>query len=247
MDNEQAKCILRASRDGGGDGADPLYLEALAVARRDPELSRWLEAERALDAAIAGKLRSLPVPAGLQASILAGAKTAPAAARSLRRTVLALAALLVLVAVAVRVWLPILTWRADSFATFQVDMGEILTERLRLQLASSDLGEVQRWLAEKHRIADYRVPAPLAAGAKPAGCRVLDWNGRKIGLLCFYTPDGKVVHLLVINQADLPDARLSSQPKFARNRTWTSATWSGGDKVYFLMTPMDEARLKSYL
>ncbi len=247
MDNEQAKCILRASREGEATSGDPLYLEALALAQRDPELARWLQDESALDAAIAGKLRSLPAPAGLKAGILAGAKAAPSAARSLHRTILTIAALLVFAAIAVRVWLPILTWRADSFATFQVDMGEVLTDRLRLQFASSDLGEMQRWLAEKHRITGYQVPAPLAAGAKPAGCRTLEWNGHKLGLLCFYTPDGKVMHLLVINQADLPDARLSAQPKFTRNGSWTSAAWNAGDKIFFLMTPMDEARLKLYL
>ena len=243
MDNEQAKCILRACRDTD----EPLVAEALEFARRDPALARWLEQERALDAAIADKLRSLPTPAGLKASILAAAKAAPLPVRTSRRTILTAAALIVLIAVGLAIWLPILTWRADSFTAFQVDMSGFLSERFRLQFPSSDLAEMQGWLAAKHEIKDYRVPLSLAARAKPAGCRVLDWNGRKVGLLCFYTPDGKVVHFVVIDRADLPDAPIATQPEFARRGNWTSATWSSGDKVYFVMSPLDEARLRSLL
>ena len=247
MDNEQAQCILRAARPDGRDDADPPVAEALAFARRDPALSHWLDEERRLDTAIAEKLRNVQAPAGLAASILASAKAAPQPVRTWRRTALTSAALVILLAVGLAIWLPILTWRADSFAAFQEDLGGFLSERFRLQLASSDLVEMQSWLAEKHAITDYHVPLRLAAQAKPAGCRVLDWNGRKVGLLCFYTPDGKVVHFVVINRADLPDAPATTEPHYARRGAWTRATWTAGDKVYLVMSPLDETRLKSFL
>ena len=242
MDNEQAKSILRACRDA----SDPLVAEALEYARRDPALARWLEEEQALDAAIAGQLRSIKTPAGLKASILARAEAAPAATRSWWRTLITAAALLVFGAIAFAVWFPIVTWRTDSFATFQADMGEFLSGEFRLQFQNAELPELQHWLAERH-VDHYQIPSALIAATRPTGCRTIDWNGKKIGLLCFYTPDGKVVHFAVIARADLPDAPTFTRPKYARRGEWTSATWSGGDKVYFVMTPLDEARLRTFL
>ena len=72
--NDQAKLLLSAYRPGGADATDPAFAEALAQAGRDPQLRAWLEESQRFDEAIAGKLRSVEVPANLRATILAGAK-----------------------------------------------------------------------------------------------------------------------------------------------------------------------------
>ncbi len=243
MDNDQAKSIFREGRPAD----DPLAVEALAHLQRDPALARWLAEERALDTAIAGKLRSITAPAGLRAAILAGTPEAARPARSSRRSAFTLAALIFLLLGCAAVWLPILTAHPDSLASFQSEMGAILTDGFRFQYQSALLPALQGWLAEKHGITHYRVPPALAAQTRPTGCRVFDWNGKKVALLCFYTADGQVVHLTMIARADLHDAPTSPQPRYAHRGTWTSATWTSGDTVYFVMSPLSEATLRVLL
>ena len=49
MDKERAKFMLSAYRPGHEDQDDPEFAEALALAREDEELRRWLEDQRDFD------------------------------------------------------------------------------------------------------------------------------------------------------------------------------------------------------
>src|SRR5262245_27195155 len=62
MTIRDAKEILLLYRPGRGDESDPQIAEALDLARREPELQRWLEENSAFHEAMAGRLKSLPVP-----------------------------------------------------------------------------------------------------------------------------------------------------------------------------------------
>jgi len=77
MNRVEAKLILEVSRPGDEAAADPQLAAALALAQTDPELDAWLARERAWDAAIRRELRTVPVPADLKASLLAGSKVVP--------------------------------------------------------------------------------------------------------------------------------------------------------------------------
>lgn len=70
MDSAEARVRLSLYRPGVDDAADPLFAEALELSRQDPELSRWLAQEQALDAALATKLNLSPVPPDLQTNLL---------------------------------------------------------------------------------------------------------------------------------------------------------------------------------
>ena len=72
MDPAEARSILRLHRPGRDRETDPLVASALDLARKDPELSRWLDAEEELDTVLTARLEeALPVPAELRESLLA--------------------------------------------------------------------------------------------------------------------------------------------------------------------------------
>ena len=217
---------------------------------QDPAAHHFLEHDRALDDAIAHQLGGLQPPPGLKESILAGLalpEPSPQPARRPRRTALWAIALLLISALAVVVWLPILTARPDSFASYQAEMGDFLPEGFRLHYANSDLSAVARGFAETHHIANYQIPPALAMQTRATGCRTIDWYSQKAALICFYTSDGKVVHLLMLDRAAVPDPPTSARPSYARRDHWTSATWRAGDKAYLVLTTLDEGRLRTLL
>src|SRR5215831_8732047 len=69
MTTQEAKEILWLYR-GPIDDADPKFQEALACARRDPELTKWLEGERTCFEAIRSKLHEIEPPPALAEKII---------------------------------------------------------------------------------------------------------------------------------------------------------------------------------
>lgn len=275
MNNDEAKFILRAYRPDGQDAADPQFAEALEQARRDPGLARWLAEETGLDAAIAKKMNSLPVPADLKASILAGRKIVPLRLvpwwrRSLHpaATAAALAATLATIGYLALHEPP--EPKAD-FACFTHDITDYLGKGYgvlprHVQLATTDasyfgamsyrmnyrspsLDDIRQWLAQNGGHGDFANPAGLK---KPLslGCGVMDWRGKRISLIAFQTgrslPQDKV-HLVIINTADLPDAPTLGKPHFQNGEDWTTAGWSDGPLTYLLMAPGDRQALGKFL
>lgn len=72
MTQQEAKAILVMYRPDSPDAADPEFAEALALARQDAELGRWLAEHCAVQGALRARFRQIPVPQELQARILAG-------------------------------------------------------------------------------------------------------------------------------------------------------------------------------
>ena len=71
MTREEAKLFLQAYRPGGQDAEDPHFAEALALAKRDPELAAWFARQQKFDALFSDGLRQVRAPAQLKAEILA--------------------------------------------------------------------------------------------------------------------------------------------------------------------------------
>ena len=74
MNRAQAKQILLLYRPGARDSQDPELLEAIELARHDPELESWFEQHQAFQVSMRGKLRQLQVPPHLKTSLLAAHK-----------------------------------------------------------------------------------------------------------------------------------------------------------------------------
>ena len=68
----QAREILLLYRPGTRDAEDPQIIEAMELARQDPELAKWFAQHQAFQLAMRAKFREIEVPAHLQANLLAG-------------------------------------------------------------------------------------------------------------------------------------------------------------------------------
>jgi uncharacterized membrane protein YbaN (DUF454 family) len=244
MNHQEAKLILSAFRPGGADAADPRFQEALERARRDPELAAWLARERRLDAALGGKVRegSLP-PAQLKSAILA-------ATRMVRSTpwfrrpawITAAAALLVgLLALAAM----LLPKSSDAeFARFERAMAEVLVSKeFRLDHLTPTAREAHQWLADRR--VDFVMPSKLE-GQPTMGCRVIEWQGHQVSLVCFKLEGGETVHLFTVAREALADAP-SSEPRFSTAGRYATAGWSSGNTVFLIASSRGEPALRKVL
>jgi hypothetical protein len=97
-----------------------------------------------------------------------------------------------------------------------------------LERTTTDLPEIRQWFVERGMAEAAVVPAALA-DMVPEGCRTLDWRGRKVGLVCFATPDQGVVHLFSV-----PGLRGPPEPVVADVGGWRVLTWRANGMTYLL-------------
>lgn len=245
MDREQAKFILHAYRSDAADGQDPRFADALGAVRDDAELAEWFREHQALNASITRKLREGEPPPNLKARILAGITETPhpgTRAAGFRRY-LRIAAAIILIPAAALIWVNQLGLVPAQTSTFAREMTDHMEDLFFLDLKTDDLGEIQTWLAQKHDVPDYNVPVELAKHPS-LGCRVFDWRGHDVYLVCFAV-ESTEVHLFMIRTeslADPPDPAAGA--RFAADDTWRTALWRDGENTYFAATHGDEELLK---
>jgi hypothetical protein len=236
MNNEEAKFILGAYRAGGQDDRDPQFQAALEQARRDPELGRWFARELAIDSQIATKLKAgLRPPPDLKARLLAQQKIVPIIPWWRQRAWLAtgLAACLALLLGVGVLWIG--PREPSELAQYRQTMAELVTGKLdHVDLMSHDLMEVRRWLAHQSTDASFVVPSGLK-GKPSIGCRLLDWRGQKVSLICFQLTNHQVAHLLVIDRKSFGQ-ELSSTPRLAKVGDVNTAAWSRDGKTYLVVS-----------
>ncbi len=277
MDTARARALLQLHRPGpaGDPGNDPLVAEALALARRDPELARWLAAEQASDAAVSARLEAaLPVPAGLRERLLAAAPAVPAPARRAATATVpwwwpalagtAAAAVTFLATVNLRrpnvVVVPgpgptpvptvtpatVVLAAAPPLEDFRSEMVAFIRLAPPLELETKDPDRMRDYLRRKGAPADVLVPAGLER-LPGMGCRILRFRGRPVALLCFLRKNGVLTHLLVMDRAALPTPGTREAPVIAPEGEWLTAAWTQGEFTYLLCAKGDEELLQGYL
>lgn len=248
MTNEEAKFILRAYRLGGQDASDPQFQEALEHLKRDPELARWFSEERKLDSCLQAKfLQASLVPPELKANLLALQKIIrPVPWWKRRAWIAAAAASIALILSAAALWFsPSNRARFSDFHSYVASVAAGKIERLDLN--TQDVIEVRQWLQRRSAPADFLLPQGLD-GMPSLGCRVLEWNGRKVSFVCFELKNKQMAHLFVIDRAAFRDAPPKDQPAFAlAGGGVTTASWSDARRVYVLASMHDERELRRLL
>ena len=246
MTSQLAKAILLRYRPGTADANDPEFAEALAQAKRDSELGRWFAQQQAFHITIRDRFRQLPAPADLKENILAGYRPAPIPVRWQQpafQALAAAAAIMLLIGVA-------LFWsqpREDrSFAAFQSRVVRNAQRGYAMEITTTNLSEIRRFLEAQGAHADYVLPAPLERLPGDGGA-VLRWRNKPVSMVCFDLGNHNDLFLFVASRADLPDGPSTSEPQFTQIGRLTAASWSAGERTYVLAGPGDEQFVRRYL
>ncbi len=233
MKREEAKHILSVYRASGEDASDPLFRDALNLASQDPELARWFAEDQAWDLQISKKLGDLPAPRHLRDRLLASRKIIRPASWWLRPIALAAAAAVVLTT-GTTFWLVKRSGSPSDFADFsRVMVKASLDMSQHIDVMGLSAAELHTWIADRGGTADFVLP-PGMAGHSAVGCKILDWRGHKVTLLCFKPTDGKHFDIFVVQEMNLQKDVSSAAPQFGSIDGQTTAAWCREGKIYFL-------------
>ena len=257
MNRDEVKNILLLYRPGSADANDLQTAEALALAKRDPELAGWLEAHCARQLLLRDRFRQITAPAGLKEQIIseqaADDKIVPFWHRKFSLVHAArMMVVILLVGVAISFWLANHHEPADTLAVYQKQMVRDALSPYAMDLLTNDPAAMRAHLAQSQAPADFTLPAPLQQAAL-AGCAVQDWQGVKVSMICFRT--GKPLApgaasdlwLFVVDRDSVKKIPAGAAPQFARVNRLITATWTQGDKLYLLGTEGDEKTIRQYL
>jgi hypothetical protein len=251
MTREEAKRALLLYRPGTDDAAEPEIAEALALAKQDAELSRWLEQHCARQAILREKIRQISVPAGLKEQIISERPTFTRQRIARRAVAFAFA----VVAVMFVCWRDGLIGNGPSAdENFSVYRSRMVSAALRgyaMDLESSDPAKIRDYLAREKVAKKYELPGGLQKAAA-TGCAVEDWGGAKVALLCFSdsgpeSVGGKSdVWLFIVDRDAVKDAPATDMPQFAKVNKLITASWSQGGKLYLLGSFGDEQAIRRW-
>jgi hypothetical protein len=251
VNRDEAKTILLLYRPGTEDAGDPEIAEALALAKQDPELTRWLVEHCARHEALRAGFRKITAPPGLKEQIIS--EQAARTRTGIRRQRIGLAAMAVVMALAALTPLWFRHRRSDdTFANYRLRMASVALRGYGMDLLTSNPASVRAFLAQKGAPADYVLPAPLAKTAV-AGCAIEDWQGAKVSMICFRTgkplPPGEQsdLWLFVIDRSRMKEAPAAGSRPFVQVSRLGMLTWTEGDKLYVLGTAGDAQSLRQYL
>jgi hypothetical protein len=89
------------------------------------------------------------------------------------------------------------------------------------------------------------LPTAFTSDKGLMGCRVLDWRGQKVSMLCYQLKGSAHVDVFVTAMDHFPDAPPLDQPQFASRDGMPTASWTHDGKVYLAVSHGDEAILKN--
>lgn len=235
MDNTKARSILSAYRAGEAHAGDARFEEARKLAEADPALAQWWQEEQEIDRLIGLKLEGVAVPAGLKERLLNEEPPTVTFRPTWPRKITLLAASIVLLAVFFGSWRGLFQ-PAISLADYRDEMVSFVRLDPPLDLKASQLSRLTAFLQENGAPSDLNIPQGLQE-MDAAGCRKLRFRGRDVALICFKRDDnGELVHLFVVDRKAV--ARLRStrtDPQFAEQGEWMTATWVDGEHAYLFV------------
>jgi hypothetical protein len=245
MNRQEAQKILSAYRHGTDDEKDPLFAEALALARRDAELSAWLADSLAFDSAFRSELSHVEAPSQLEQMILAQSKIIRPRPwwnpRLSVRHVAQAAAIVVILGSVAALWA---MQRPTSFAHFRREIAEgSWGSRQHVQAKAANLNDVREFLVANGVATNFALPSPLTQ-LKIRGCTLVKWRGYKVPALCFNS-DGKHLHFIVVART-LFDDPPEEVPQTDQWESWHTASWSKDEHSYVLTGLNTSAFVKTF-
>ncbi len=267
MNSQEARLILCACRPDGQDQDDPAMKKAMDHAETDPQLAAWFAREQTLDAALSAKVRGVFVPTDLKAEILAGARVVKPIILRRRISQWATAAAAVALAAAV-VWnldAPVknrlpqfagggLTGPAGvaSFAAFREDAAKAFAEMQKVgftpDLRTSNVSQVNNYFNERIGVSnsvDVGEVVDQLGDARLFGCRIVDWRGHKVSMLCLHS-DGEDAHLFVIHREALSELGDIKTKAIEHTAGYPVTAWQDANNAYVLVGHRPDTDLKKF-
>lgn len=242
MTRNEAKEILIQSRFGRSVGANPRLPEALALAEKDPALQRWLEQQRSFHDAASRSLRSMPVPPDLRDQLLASRATKRSTDWWRQPTAWSAAALFIGL-LTLGLW-----WSKspaeNTLATFQSRMVGAVLRQYTMDIVTNDMTQVRAFLATKSAPADYTIPDKLSR-LPVSGGGVLSWQGGKVSMVCFDSPQQGTLFLFIVNGSSLQDPPAAPREFRDVNKLGT-ISWMDNGRTYVLAGSGGRAALEQY-
>ncbi len=249
MNRSEAQQVLLLYRPGTAETGDPEMVEALELARRDPELGRWFEEHRAFQKTMRARFRQIEVPAHLKISLLAQSGAQPNLVippqvrwRSPARLAAAAVAVVLLLALAGLWFTPRPT---AQFANFQARMVSGALREYRMDIKTNVMSVVRQDLAARGAPTDYVVPKGLERLQLTGGGR-LTWRDNPVAMVCFDRGDKQMLFLFVLNRSAFKDPPPAT-PRLAKVNEYLTASWTEGDKTYLLAGPEEADFARKYL
>jgi hypothetical protein len=232
MTREEAKEILSVFRPGTDDERDPIFAEALALARTDAVLKGWFDESIAFDKAIKSDFARIAAPSAVRDAILAEHKIVrpvPWWHRRMSSPQFAAAAAVVIAGLAFAFWYG---QRPATFSDFRREIADqSWGPSPHVELKATNMVELRRMLNERGLPAKFPIP-PTLAKSEVRGCSVLHWRGYEVPVLCFNS-EGQHLHLIVVNQSLFLDPP-SAVPQTDQWEAWRTASWSKDEFSYML-------------
>jgi hypothetical protein len=240
MNDARAKEVLACYRPGIDDAAEPEVAEALALANTNPSLNSWWQNQQAVHQALRSKFRSLPVAEALKEQIISE-RPNPLARRFTRAVAFAALAAVILVTSFLMFRNQSLSTRETAdFANFQSRMvRKIVREYPRMDLLTEDQNRIRQYLAGHDGIKSFTLPAPLANEAATTGCAIINWQGRKVSMICFNSGSKKNstaadLFLFAVEREKITGKDIPAGPHHVVFTGVPVVTWTAGETVYLL-------------
>ena len=144
-------------------------------------------------------------------------------------------------------------WLGESqrttFAAVPERIIEFFATKQKVDPAPQSKDELRTLLIQRGAPANLRIPASLQP-LENAACQVVDVQGQKVYLACFWRVAGEgrglpeLVHLVVARRSDFRNPPAADKPQLSEHDGWGFASWTEGDIIYTLAAaaPLDTLR-----
>jgi hypothetical protein len=264
MTTQEASQLLRLYRPEQGLENIPQMREALAMAASDPALHALIGSDAAFDAAMTARLRTSPVPDGLQSDLLNGLASLrpPALAESSRYigwfhflSLGAAAIITISLALFFTYWYepgplpaPVEFAEVDETLDPVISTADQLYAALQPKMRGQPANVMREFLISNGGALPQSMP-PGFSWESSRACDIVDINGALVSVICFESPDKSgMLHLFTFRRSDFPHAQTARQP-MVREREGASccATWADDDGIHVLYSEKGQENLRRTL
>ena len=242
MTLDEARQVLTLYRPETADAAEEEFVEALELARTNPELGAWFEKHCAFQTAMRDKFRQIEVPPGLKARLDAAQQLARQRRWQRSRAWMAAAAAVLLLALAVTLLGPRIPNRFPDYLSRMV--GTAL-RGYRMDIRTNDLAVLRRFHDARGAPSDYAL-TPGIQKLPLTGGGLLTWRSNPVAMACFDRGDHQMLFLFVMKRSAVKDSP-SAVPQVTRVKSLVTVSWTRDDKTYILIGPDEPDFEKKYL